>query len=88
MAVEEEQKTRITIDIYGQTYTIIGTDSSAHVRHVATLVDDRMREISTRNPYLDTTKVAVLTAVNSVHDYLKLQTEKELLEKELKKLKG
>ncbi len=86
--MEEEQKTRITIDIYGQPYTIIGTDSSAHVRQVATIVDDRMRALSVRNPYLDTTKVAVLTAVNSVHDYLKLQNEKTLLEEELKKLKG
>lgn len=84
----EEKKTRITVDIYGQTYTIVGTDSSAHVRQVATLVDDRMREIRGMNPYLDTTKVAVLTAVNSVHDYLKLQAEKEWLEQELKKLKG
>lgn len=88
MAVEEEQKTRITVDIYGQTYTIVGTDPSSHVRQVATLVDDRMRAIRERNPYLDTTKIAVLTAVNSVHDYLKLQTEKEELEQELKKLKG
>ncbi len=86
--MEEVEKTRITVDIYGQTYTIVGTDSSAHVRQVATMVDDRMRELRARNPYLDTTKVAVLTAVNSVHDYLKLQTEKELLEQELKKLKG
>ncbi|GKV68932.1 cell division protein ZapA [Sporosarcina sp. NCCP-2716] len=86
--MEEVEKTRITVDIYGQTYTIVGTDSSAHVRQVATMVDNRMRELRARNPYLDTTKVAVLTAVNSVHDYLKLQTEKELLEQELKKLKG
>lgn len=84
----EKEKTRITVDIYGQTYTIVGTDSSAHVRQVATLVDDQMREIRERNPYLDTTKIAVLTAVNSVHDLLKLQNEKEVLEQELKKLKG
>ena len=84
----EQEKTRITVDIYGQTYTIVGTDTSAHVRQVATMVDDRMREIRGHNPYLDTTKVAVLTAVNSVHDYLKLQNEKERLEQELKKLKG
>ncbi|WJY28026.1 MULTISPECIES: cell division protein ZapA [Sporosarcina] len=86
--MEEGEKTRITVDIYGQTYTIVGSDTAAHVRQVASLVDDRMRELRARNPYLDTTKVAVLTAVNSVHDYLKLQTEKELLEQELKKLKG
>lgn len=86
--MEEKEKIRITVDIYGQTYTILGTDSPSHVRQVATLVDNQMRAIRERNPYLDTTKIAVLTAVNSVHDLLKLQNEKEALEQELKKLKG
>ena len=55
---------------------------------VASMVDDRMREISSRNPYLDSTKIAVLTAVNSVHDYLKLKEQLEQMEEQLKKLKG
>ncbi len=84
----DEQKTRITVDIYGQTYTIVGTETSNHVRLVASMVDDRMREISARNPYLDSSKIAVLTAVNSVHDYLKLKEQVEQIEEELNKLKG
>ncbi|MFD1206533.1 MULTISPECIES: cell division protein ZapA [Sporosarcina] len=84
----DEQKTRLTVDIYGQTYTIVGSESSSHVRLVASIVDDRMREISARNPYLDSAKIAVLTAVNSVHDYLKLKERIEELEQELNKMKG
>ncbi|MFS0689061.1 cell division protein ZapA [Sporosarcina sp. 179-K 8C2 HS] len=84
----DEQKTRVAVDIYGQTYTIVGTESSNHVRLVASMVDDKMREISSRNPYLDISKIAVLTAVNSVHDYLKLKERIEQLEEELNKLKG
>ncbi len=84
----DEQKTRITVDIYGQTYTIVGTETSSHVRLVASMVDSRMREISARNPYLDSAKIAVLTAVNSVHDYLKLKEQVEQIEEELNKLKG
>ena len=84
----DEQKTRIAVDIYGQTYTIVGTETSSHVRLVASIVDDRMREISARNPYLDSAKIAVLTAVNTVHDHLKLKEQVEQMEKELKKLKG
>lgn len=84
----DEQKTRITVDIYGQTYTIVGTEKSSHVRLVASMVDDRMREISARNPYLDSSKIAVLTAVNTVHDYLKLKEQVEKIEEELNKLKG
>ncbi|MFC5603887.1 cell division protein ZapA [Sporosarcina koreensis] len=84
----DEQKTRVAVDIYGQTYTIVGSESSSHVKLVASMVDERMREISARNPYLDSSKIAVLTAVNSVHDYLKLKERIELLEEELNKLKG
>ncbi|MCG7346431.1 cell division protein ZapA [Sporosarcina sp. ACRSL] len=84
----DEQKTRVAVDIYGQTYTIVGSETSSHVRLVASMVDERMREISSRNPYLDSSKIAVLTAVNSVHDYLKLKERIELLEEELNKLKG
>ncbi|MGN7388250.1 cell division protein ZapA [Sporosarcina sp. SAFN-015] len=84
----DEQKTRVAVDIYGQTYTIVGSETSNHVRLVASMVDERMKEISSRNPYLDSSKIAVLTAVNSVHDYLKLKERIELLEEELNKLKG
>ncbi|GKV54518.1 cell division protein ZapA [Sporosarcina sp. NCCP-2222] len=86
--MEDEQKTRVSVDIFGQTYTIVGDESSSHVRLVASMVDDKMREISARNPYLDSAKIAVLTAVNSVHDYLLLKEKIERLEEELNKLKG
>ncbi|MBE1554464.1 cell division protein ZapA [Filibacter limicola] len=84
----DEQKTRIAVDIYGQTYKMVGTETSTHMRLVASIVDDRMREVSANNPNLDSTKIAVLTAVNSVHDYLKLKEQVEQLEEELRKLKG
>ncbi|QTD41494.1 cell division protein ZapA [Sporosarcina sp. Te-1] len=86
--MEDEQKTRVAVDIFGQTYTIVGNESSSHVRLVASMVDDKMREISARNPYLDSAKIAVLTAVNSVNDYLLLKEKIERLEEELNKLKG
>ena len=84
----DKQKTRIAVEIYGQTYKMVGTETSAHMREVAAIVDDKMREISARNPALDSTKIAVLTAVNSVHDYLKEKEQVEKLERQLKNLKG
>ncbi|KXH87257.1 cell division protein ZapA [Sporosarcina sp. HYO08] len=85
---DNNQKTRTAVDIYGQTYTIVGSETSSHMRLVASMVDDKMREISERNPYLDSAKIAVLTAVNCVHDYLKLKEQVEQMEEELQKLKG
>lgn len=54
------------------------------MRHVASIVDDKMREINEKNPYLDINKLAVLTAVNVVHDYLKLKEEFERLKGQIK----
>ncbi|KAB7706001.1 cell division protein ZapA [Bacillus aerolatus] len=85
--MSDEQKNRITVDIYGQHYTIVGTESKSHMRRVARLVDEKMQEIKSKNPVLDLNKIAVLTAVNTVHDYLKLKEETELLKEELKRLK-
>lgn len=78
--VTRNDKTRITVDIYNQTYTIIGDESEAHVRLVASLVDQKMREIKEKNVNLDTSRLAVLTAVNTMNDYLKLKEDYEVLE--------
>ncbi|MEK4028593.1 cell division protein ZapA [Pseudobacillus sp. FSL P4-0506] len=86
--MSNEEKNRITVDIYGHHYTIVGTESKSHIRHVARLVDEKMREIKMKNPVLDLNKIAVLAAVNTVHDYVKLQEEMELLKEELRELKG
>ncbi|RFU70706.1 cell division protein ZapA [Peribacillus saganii] len=85
--MSDDKKNRITVDIFGQQYTIVGTESSSHIRLVASMVDDKMREISSKNPSLDTGKLAVLTAVNTVHDYIKLKDQINQLELELKRVK-
>ncbi|MFC7803634.1 cell division protein ZapA [Bacillus subtilis] len=79
--MSDGKKTKTTVDIYGQQFTIVGEESRAHMRYVAGIVDDKMRE---KNPYLDINKLAVLTAVNVVHDYVKLQEKCEKLERQLK----
>lgn len=84
----DEQKIRISVEIYGQTYHMVGSETSSKMRQVASIVDDRMREISDRNPSLDTAKIAVLTAVNAIHHNLKLKEQIEQLQNELKNLKG
>jgi cell division protein ZapA len=86
--LSEEQKSRTTVDIYGQQYTIVGTESTSQIRFVCSKVDDKMREINSMNPSLDTGKLAVLTAVNAVNDYIKLKEQFEELEREIKRLKG
>ncbi|WP_456278061.1 cell division protein ZapA [Bacillus sp. AK128] len=86
--MSDQKKTRTTVDIYGQQYSIVGSESTSYIRVVASIVDDKMREISDKNPTLDTSKLAVLTAVNVVHDYLKLKDELEALQEKIKNEKG
>jgi cell division protein ZapA len=76
--LSEPRKNRISVDIYGQQYVIVGTESTSHIRLVASMVDEKMREISKANPTLDISKLAVLTAVNAVSDLIKI---KDLLDR-------
>jgi cell division protein ZapA len=81
------KKTRTTVDIYGQPYIIVGTESSNHIRLVASMVDEKMREINGSLPNLDVNKLAVLTAVNAVNDYLKIKDRLEQLENDSERVK-
>jgi cell division protein ZapA len=68
-------KNRLTVEIYGQQYQLAGKASPGHMRQVASHVDEKMRQIADRNPRLDTTRLAVLSAVNIADDYLRLKQE-------------
>ena len=71
----EQKKSRINVEIYNKTYTIVGNESDSHVKLVASLVDQKMNEIHTHNRHLDTLQLGVLTAVNTMNDYLKLKED-------------
>jgi len=86
--VSDVQKNRTNVKIYGTEYVIVGQESSNHVRLVASIVDKKMREINGKNSSLDLNKLAVLTAVNIVNDYIKLIDRVEELENELNREKG
>ena len=87
-ALQEQHKIRTVVDIYGHTYKMLGTETSGHMRLVASMVDSKMREINAANPSLDQAKLAVLTAVNATHEYLKLKEQLEQMKIELNNLKG
>lgn len=84
----KSEKIKITVDIYGQQYTIVGSESTSHIRYVANQIDEKMREIQQANRMLDTTNVAVLTAVNIMHENVLLQEQLEVLERKLALIEG
>jgi cell division protein ZapA len=73
--VGQKKQTRITVDICHKPYTIIGKESASHIELVASLVDQKMRDIQSASGHLDTSMLAVLTAVNTMNDYLKLKED-------------
>jgi cell division protein ZapA len=83
LTLSDQPKNKTTVNIYGQQFSIVGHESTSHMRLVASIVDDKMREISRKNPTLDINKLAVLTAINVVHDYIKLKEKYEALERQL-----
>jgi cell division protein ZapA len=85
--LSKTQKIRTTVDIYGQQYVILGTEETGRIQLIASMVDDKMREIGSKNPTLDVNKLAVLTAVNAVNDYLNLKDQLDQLQNEFQKEK-
>lgn len=79
-SVSQSDKKRTTVEIHNRTYKIVGDEPPHHIRMVASLVDQKMKEIQESNPRLDTAQLAVLTAVNTMNDYLKLKEEYTNLE--------
>lgn len=73
------EKNRVTVEIFGKTYTIRGDAPAEWIHEVAAYVDQKMRVIADKHLYLDTTKIAVLTALNLADEYFRLKEEYEEL---------
>lgn len=76
---DDKKRNRVDVNIYNRTYRVIGREPDHHVQLVASLVDQKMKEIHQTNQQLDTTMLAVLTAVNTMNDYLKLKEDYDRL---------
>lgn len=73
--MKDEDVNRLTVEIFGQHYTIMGKASLNHMRMVAGYVDDKMRDIHEANPKLDSVKLAVLSGVNIADEYFRMKKE-------------
>ncbi|MEM7244306.1 MAG: cell division protein ZapA [Acidobacteriota bacterium] len=76
----------IQVEIYGQRYTLKGSDDRAYVESLAAHVDRRMREIAETTSTVDSLKVAVLAAVNVADEYFRLKLAGESVEDRLQNM--
>lgn len=81
----ENEKNRLTVSIYGQSYTLVGNASPEYMRMLAGYVDETMHRIGQGNDRLDTMKIAVLSAVNIADEYFRLKEKYDELERRQKK---
>lgn len=77
--VSEQKRMKTTVTIHKRQYTIIGSESSDHIEDIAARVDETMATIYEANKNLDATRLAVLTALNTMNDFVKLKEEYEAL---------
>jgi cell division protein ZapA len=56
------------VEIFGQTYNVRAEGDSSYVHDLARFVDSRMKEVAERTATIDTTKIAILAALNISDD--------------------
>lgn len=73
--MDGSNQTKLTVEIHKKKYTIVGQESSEHIKIGSKLGRSKNGEIQYAKPSLDTSQLAVLTALNTMNDYLKLKQE-------------
>jgi cell division protein ZapA len=79
---------KVTIQIYGESYSLKAGGDPAYIKDVAAFVDEKMREISSGGKAITTDKVAMLAALNIADELFKSRREWALSEEETDKKVG
>jgi cell division protein ZapA len=62
----------ISVDIYDQTYHLRG-ENPEYIRHLAEIVDAKMRAVASHGKTVDSLRVAVLAALNIADEFATLE---------------
>jgi len=66
---------RVQVEIYGQIYSLKGTDDPTHIRELAAYVDAKMKEIEKGTGTVDSLRVAILTALTIADELSRLRNQ-------------
>ena len=77
---------KVTVQIFGQDYTITGSRSEAEIRKIADRVDQQMKAVSKASSYSGTSSIAVLSAINISEALLDAEKEVRKLNNEKEKI--
>lgn len=70
-----EEVTRVDVEIFGEYYTLKGSNTKEEMIALAQYVDRKMKHLSSRNTRLSKSQTAVLAALNIADELMKLQEE-------------
>ena len=71
----EEEKNRVKVQIMGEEYVIKGDAQAEYMENLAKILDQRMAKLVGVHPRLTRTQIAVLTALNILDEYMRLQQD-------------
>ena len=70
---EDSATSTIEVEIYGSVYNVRGSDPE-RLQELASLVDDKMRQVAQHVRVVDVSKVAILTALNLADELVRTRT--------------
>ncbi|MBA3765739.1 MAG: cell division protein ZapA [Acidobacteria bacterium] len=65
----------VEVTIFDQTYNLRSTGDAEHIREVAGLVDERMKQIASQITTYDVSKIAILAALNIADEMQNLKAQ-------------
>jgi cell division protein ZapA len=68
--------TTTQVEIFGEAYTVRGSDEKGYLQELAGLVDRRMREVAAHVKG-DTARIAILAALNLAEELVRTQNQQE-----------
>ena len=77
MAQPIESMSKLEVDIFGGTYHVRAEKNPDHLKGLADLVDSKMKEVAGRVATVDTTRIAILAALNLADELVQSQADRE-----------
>jgi cell division protein ZapA len=69
--------TTTAVEIFGSVYHVRGSDDTGYFQSLADLVDRKMREVAQHASTGDTSRIAILAALNLADELFRIQSRQE-----------
>jgi cell division protein ZapA len=69
--------TTVQVEIFGEVYTVRGSDENGYLQELADLVDRKMREVAEHVKTSDKGRIAILAALNLADELFQIQSRQE-----------